>query len=361
MAAGKTVTVRVSGGTPDYTSLNAALVGEAADFSSATTGSETVGGKTWDDIALFIELDPAGGDDSTVANISQGGWVIDSTHRLLIATKDSEWPSTSAEFAPGSSGFYTIAISNPSFFCFKNSFGVIGEGGLVVSGMEIRQTSAAATNKDCIQEQHATGGDVSTRHIYDSIICENVATDSASNAVAVDGRHSAWMNCYFECAGGNGINYSSSAAYRTDTYNCLATGCGGDGFVINTTTDGTSNFLNNVGYNNTGDDFTNITDSFNAATNNWSEDGTQPGTGGGSTITSADFVNAGTDWTPASGSDLEDGGADLTPTYIANDEDGVGYTRTGTWDAGPVERQPAAGGANIEVIGNYYRNLLAGS
>jgi hypothetical protein len=361
MAAGRTVKVKVGStgtdvtDTDPYASLSAAVAGEAADLTLLTPGPVTVGGKTWTNIALHIECDPAGGDDTTRATISNTGWVLDGTHRLLISTLDSAWPATSSSFK-SNGGLYRLAVNNPQYYVINAN--TAAHPYTIVHGLEIEQTNTSSAAR-CLYEDKNVGASPNTGMIFDSCIFYNKST--TAHAIAVKQRGLRLHNCIITSDGADGIGFvAGGAAYNHEILNCLIVNCAGYG-IADLDKEAYIDCCNNVCYNNTTADWA-LSSGWRTQVGNYSGDATSPTVAGRSTITSADFVSTVTpDWTPASGSDIEQGGDDLVTDGLLGERlDAVGATRptADSWAAGPLERVASSGQIVPTVIESHPQRII---
>ena len=338
----RTVTVEV-GSTPtatNYASLQSALDTEGAtDWTSESTSTVNVGGRSFTNVKVFIELNESGGDDTTRTDIDQSWTGIDGSGCLLIATRDSAWSSVTLQ--PGS-GLYRLK-GDMQFYVLKLAAGAgLQQGALKICGIELTQDRTAADAVCFAEENGDTSGGNVDKNVYDGCVFVNNNTTSGE-AVTITNRNSEFRNCYATANNDDGFNYTN-ASYYSDVYGCIAVNCGGAGFNCNTLTDGFQEIQNCVAFGNTGSDYAN-SPSFTVASNNASEDTTAPGTSAQTSITSAAFVNSGAeDWSPTTTGVLYENGADLSSKIQSVDAEGV--SRASTWDIGPLQSAAAGGGYN---------------
>ncbi len=219
----------------------------------------------------------------------------------------------------------------------------IAQEGVILEGLEIENTHSSGSRG--VQILSGSSGDV--------IVTKCVITSAGVSAIGIDiaSGSNAFLACdnlIYDCVTGiKSGNYKSQQAYNNTIIDCtngiIRTGAGGSTRL---------DVRNNVCFGCTtpyGQPLANhfdTTDSSDNATDG-SDASIVPGGSSVTSVVSGDFTNhAGDDWSLASGSALEDAGADLTTEYEAYDRTGfdlektdIAYNPRGvTWDIGAFER-----------------------
>jgi hypothetical protein len=316
-----TKTVKSSGG--DYTSLAAAIAGEAAIRPNLTTRDELLR------IECYAMLDTAA--------VTVSGFTTDAARYLHIVAPIGERHTGKRDATKyrliGASGF------GASMFAVAQSY-------TRIEGLQVRNTAGEGR---CVIISGGVGVVVADTIAYDSASW-GFRTESSANAVLI--------NCIaFGC--GNGIGNSTSGTSLLYAFNCTAVACTGVGFLGDNRFGRVTALKNCYAGGNTGADF-DATNGFTTVAGCYSEDGT-----GGtpvaaySTSTGAKFVNvtAGSeDLTIASDSVLRDAGVEASADGRwahpngAVDVVGVGRRK---FDVGPFEVADVEAGTLLAHRGTF--------
>jgi hypothetical protein len=345
-------TNETSGATAAFSSVDTALKTISDDCSGITAENVVANGYTFDNVAVDIICDNAGGLDTTASTgeiqlNSCGITNASASKRVLVRASDSCWhtnlqPETgyTIKFACDT-GWAIIASNNTS----------LTRGAFCMAGICLSQTNTGSSRNALVCNDGSDSG-ATDRNTYVSCIFVNAGAD---HAVDVASAPAMFFNCRFEAASSYGLNVGSSG-HQTWVINCLSINNNNNGYICSTSSDATVKWVNNVGFNNTGDDYS-TTNEFSEANYNASEDTTANNYGANyvTGITSAAFTNTGSDnYIPVASGALDGVGQDqVTNGLVSSRVDANGNTRpTGdTWAIGPLE---SVGGASVAPLAMYH-------
>lgn len=318
--ADKTVTVRPSGG--DYTTLAAAVAGEATDLTA--TGM----------LYIKIEGDWSGGPDTTTVDFD--GYTTDATHYIKVYTDSANRASTTWNTSK-----YVFQITDANAFMVREDY-------LWIDGLQVEIVNQTTT-RAFFQNITRSSGAIK---LSNSILRGNGGAQQLKMNITTTGVFSTFYmwNCICYKWGSNADSYFTNdiSGQTWNVYNCTfiwpsttTAGCRLDG--------GTALVMKNCysGGNTSGRDY------FGSITMTTCASSDTSGDIDNIAINTTNFtdvtIDGGEDWSLPEGSGLIDQGTSDPGSGLFND-DINGATRGASWDIGADEYVAATGGISIPIV-----------
>jgi hypothetical protein len=332
--ANSTVTVRVSGGTPIYTSLNAALSGQSIDHPNLTTDCNGTGSAG----ILTISCSDGTAADTTQAATGTGFTTSTNYYINIVGDANSGVWDTSK---------YQLEVNGTAFLaredgCIINSLQISITNANFAYGVDLSIPGIHGGTKvtNCIIRKNGTGlrcaGILLFVYNGDSEIYNNIIYDFDDNDTNTNGQY--------------GIDAGGSTAvwgkiYNNTLYNCrvgIATAADSANVVVE------NNLVMGIPASSSGFTWPGTTTNI-VSNNNGSADATADDAGGTNhhvSISTTEFLNAGSkDFRLASTATSIDNGKSESGVFTT---DITGVDRSGTWDIGAFEYVAAATGTNYD-------------